>query len=99
MESVEIQKLMKLKVLEQELFSLLEKIDIEINQTGLEWLHLKSIAEEKCGVPKLEYQLPGTSSKLGNQTNPNYIDDDSVNVTELDLTVGSSKTFEESDED
>lgn len=53
---IELQKLMKLKNLEQNLTALLQNIDKEINQTSVEWMHLRAIVEENYGDTQAQDQ-------------------------------------------
>lgn len=46
----EVQTVMKLKLAEKSLATMLQKIDKEINQTEVEWMHLKSLIKPKSSV-------------------------------------------------
>jgi len=99
----EAQKLMKLKVLEQNLASMLQKIDKEINQTDVEWMHLKSL--NKNSTTETRAELLQQKSKSAGQRKikqEHHMDDQAINKTQLNLSLGSSGShisFKQGEED
>lgn len=102
-----MQHLTKLTRLEEHLTTLLEKIDQEIIQTDIEWLHLKSIAEElnSSNTPsKLSGSGEATDSKPKNTggitTHKVKLEFDApeTNREELRLDPYMKNTWEEDEE-
>ncbi|KAF7284256.1 hypothetical protein GWI33_022253 [Rhynchophorus ferrugineus] len=92
---LELPKLMKLKNLELKLTALLKNIDKEINQTSIEWMHLRAIVEENYGSTQVDQNVDIQKTNLIQLQK--QIDDDS-NTTELDLTINELCNEEEEEE-
>lgn len=97
MDTYNYQALMKLENLERTLSDLLEKVDNEINQTEVEWLHLKNISEAQrsnTGNPsttdiplkKEVTEMVQNSQSYCAKMEKESIDDHSINSTMLNLS-------------
>ncbi|KAG5872389.1 hypothetical protein JTB14_002645 [Gonioctena quinquepunctata] len=100
----ELQNLAKLKKLEETLTALVDKIDREIIQTDVEWLHLKSVSE-KLNSTEVEAPVPTNSVS---ETNPNrntsakvkmeFTDEVFVNTSQLELCPQRTVMIQNSEE-
>lgn len=62
---IEKESLVKLRVLEQQLMDVIEKVDKEINQVDVEWLNLRSIA-----VKKMQQNIENTENASSKKVVP-----------------------------
>lgn len=110
MDKYNYQSLLKLENLERTLSDLLEKVDNEINETDVEWLHLKNISETRCSnTTNNSTSIPLKSEAVSesSQNSKSYftkmekesIDDQSINSAELHLSPLAQKCFNPSDEE
>ncbi|CAH1155867.1 unnamed protein product [Phaedon cochleariae] len=104
----EIKSLHKLKKLENILTELIDKIDYEIIQTDVEWLHLKSISESQNS--SVQEDVPATPSTSDMKPSKESLrkmkieimDDLLINASQLELATRKSTvldTLEEFDSD
>ncbi|XP_066248086.1 uncharacterized protein [Euwallacea similis] len=95
----DLEHLKKLKLAEQGLAAMLRKIDTEITQTDLEWMHLQSLVNQTNGRNSKSEASKAVEAKKKVQRS---IDDDSVNQIQLDLSLpptGLAPSLEEEDEE
>ncbi|XP_066155689.1 snRNA-activating protein complex subunit 5-like [Euwallacea fornicatus] len=95
----DLEHLKKLKLTEQGLAAMLHKIDTEITQTDLEWMHLQSLVTQTNGHSSNSKANKAVETKTKVQRS---IDDESVNQIQLDLSLppaGLAQSSEEEEEE
>lgn len=103
---IEKESLMKLRKLEAQLVSVIEKVDNEINQVDVEWLNLRSIAlekmqatqEQKSMVNNKQTKAPVQPEKIASPVKKEYIEND-FKLTHLDLELNPQVIVPEIDEE
>ncbi|KAL3267937.1 hypothetical protein HHI36_007074 [Cryptolaemus montrouzieri] len=83
-------KLCRLKDFEKKLERLLPKVDQEINQTEVEWLHLKSLIEKYNNLESRQGSKPSDINTSDPICLKAEFDNGSINSNDLDLSLHST---------